>query len=231
LKKNAVFDSTSTYRYSLTRVWDENKDKAVFIMLNPSIANEEEDDKTTKRCLYFAENFGFGSIEIVNLFALVATDYNALKKVSKEVAIGPENEKYIIKALNSADMAIAAWGENCTIHERHKDILELFQDYLIHRLGTPTKDGHPRHPLYLRKDTQLEHQLKPQNLKREIIKTTLNANYKGREQRIKDENRNEKNRNSHLWCTICHEEYSLDGINVCVKCVEMLVGKYKQGAL
>lgn len=150
-----------------------------------------------RNCLYFAENFGFGSLEIVNLFALVATDYNALKKVSKEVAIGLENEKYIIKALNSADMVIAAWGENCTIHNRNKDILALFQGFLIHRLGTPTKDGHPRHPLYLRKDTQLEQYLKPQKLEKKITITTSNANYKGRERKIKGGN--VKSGDSQLW--------------------------------
>ncbi|MCK2005131.1 DUF1643 domain-containing protein [[Brevibacterium] frigoritolerans] len=228
MKKNAIFDLTSTYRYSLTRGWDENKGKVVFIMLNPSIANKEEDDKTTKRCIFFAKNFGFGSLEIVNLFAYISTNFNELKNLKKEVAIGPENEKYLNKALNSAETIIAAWGENCTIHNRHHDITGLFHEYLIYRLGTPTKDGYPRHPLYLRKDTLLQEYLIPNNLEEIITRPSSIGKNKGKERLLKVD---EKTGKSQLLCKICHEEYSIDGTNVCIKCVEMLVGKYKQGVL
>jgi hypothetical protein len=44
------------YRYTLTRVWDETKDKVMFIGLNPSTADEIEDDPTIRRCINFTKS-------------------------------------------------------------------------------------------------------------------------------------------------------------------------------
>ncbi|SCN40023.1 Uncharacterized protein BC067498_05212 [Bacillus cereus] len=44
------------HRYSLTRGWDiTNENRTLFIMLNPSTADEQHDDMTTKRCINFAK--------------------------------------------------------------------------------------------------------------------------------------------------------------------------------
>ncbi|MDE5416277.1 DUF1643 domain-containing protein [Alkalihalobacillus sp. MEB203] len=127
----------------------------VFVMLNPSTANAEEDDTTTKRCIKFAQKWGCGSLEIVNLFAYRATKYEELKYLPKADAIGPENEKYLTRALDSASLIVIAWGENCTIHQRHKDIPNLFAGYDLYCLGQ-TKQGFPRHPLYISYDEELK---------------------------------------------------------------------------
>ena len=46
------------YRYSLVREWNKNKGKVLFIMLNPSTADDKEDDKTIIRCINFTKGLG-----------------------------------------------------------------------------------------------------------------------------------------------------------------------------
>ncbi|MBO2945644.1 DUF1643 domain-containing protein [Paenibacillus sp. F411] len=70
MKMDAIFDSTRKYRYLLSREWDTLLPRVLYVMLNPSTANHEEEDQTSKQCLYFAKKFGFGSLEVVNLYAI-----------------------------------------------------------------------------------------------------------------------------------------------------------------
>lgn len=155
MKKSAVMEGN--YRYSLKRSWDShNPRKAVFVMLNPSTADEIEDDRTTKRCIEFAKNWNCGSLEIVNVFAFRSTDYSYLKNLTKETATGLDNSFYIEKALKDAAIRVVAWGTNVTVHHtNYKELEELLKGYRLFCLGQTT-EGHPRHPLYVKKSTQLE---------------------------------------------------------------------------
>jgi hypothetical protein len=154
MKKEAVINGN--YRYSLKRDWDSNKSrKAVFIMLNPSTADGNADDRTTIRCINFAKAWNCGSLEIVNVFAYRATDYNELRNLTKEEATGVENSKHIEDALNSATIKVAAWGENVKIHhDNYTELKEQLEGHKLFCLGT-TRDGHPRHPLFVKSATTL----------------------------------------------------------------------------
>lgn len=77
----AVIDSEQKYRYTLTREWDTALPKITYIMLNPSIADQLKGDPTMNRCLNFAVDNGYGSIELVILFAYRSTNPAALRKV------------------------------------------------------------------------------------------------------------------------------------------------------
>lgn len=74
----AVFSEDEAYRYSLIREWDPTKGHCCFVMLNPSKATATVNDPTVARCMGFAERWGFGSLQVVNLFALRSTDPRAL---------------------------------------------------------------------------------------------------------------------------------------------------------
>ena len=54
--------------------------RIVWIMLNPSSATAAEVDPTINRILRFSKRWGHGAAEVVNLFALRATDPNVLKR-------------------------------------------------------------------------------------------------------------------------------------------------------
>lgn len=66
------------YRYMLTREWDEHGDKICWVMLNPSTADETLDDPTIRRVRSFSQREGYGSLVVVNLYAMRATDPKGL---------------------------------------------------------------------------------------------------------------------------------------------------------
>jgi hypothetical protein len=79
--KDAVLSECRTYRYALWRIWDQTVPYAMFIGLNPSTADESNDDPTLTRCMGFAKSWGYGGVCMANLFALRSTDPTALKTV------------------------------------------------------------------------------------------------------------------------------------------------------
>lgn len=149
MKKDAVLSDDGLYRYILSRRWDAGRELG-FIMLNPSTADAEVDDPTIRRCIGFAERWGYGGIAVANLFALRSTNPAALKAAPDPV--GPINEEWISALVRESDLCIAAWGAHAFAGARAKKVSERFGDQLS-CLGV-TKAGHPKHPLYLRADTQ-----------------------------------------------------------------------------
>lgn len=174
VEKGAHISKCGKYRYRLWREWrgsapNENwkwlgaKDGAgaelgfpkpcVFIMLNPSTADGETDDPTIRRCVRFASDLGFDRLEVVNLFAYRATDPQAILALTHDAdPVGVENEEAFRGAAQDAGLLIAAWG----VHGTHLGqdetamgwLMELANKLPLHCLGM-TKDGHPKHPLYL----------------------------------------------------------------------------------
>lgn len=153
MKMEAVLDHSGSYRYLLRREWDTTKPKALWIMLNPSTANHQEDDPTVKSCIQFTSKWGYGSFEVVNLFAYRSKSPSDLKSLPKEVAIGFENYSYIQDAMDRADLIVAAWGSNGKIHKRNQDdeLITLFEKYQLNCLDI-LKNGDPRHPLFFSTD-------------------------------------------------------------------------------
>ena len=140
------------YRYLLRRKWDDNAPKITFVMLNPSTADANQDDPTLRKCIHFAKSFCCGSLEVVNLFAYRATNPRELKRVPDPV--GSRNNCYLQLATRRADLIVVAWGTKGIFHKRNEEVLNLISGKQpLHCLGL-TKDGHPRHPLYLKKSTE-----------------------------------------------------------------------------
>jgi hypothetical protein len=147
---NARFSDCEKYRYTLTRTWSENKGRILFIGLNPSTADEVKNDPTVTRMINFAKSWGYGSATVCNIFAFRATFPSDLKK--SQDPIGKENDKWIAHELNSADKVIAAWGNHGKFLLRSNDVLKYLKKF--HHFGL-TKQGEPRHVLYLRNDASL----------------------------------------------------------------------------
>jgi hypothetical protein len=121
-------------------------------MLNPSTADENVLDPTLTRCKGFAETWGYGSFEVVNLFAIRSTNPRGL--LIAEDPIGPANDNIIADAIARAAIVVVGWGAFPLARERAQRVVELAAGKQLHCLGT-TKEGCPRHPLYLRRDAQL----------------------------------------------------------------------------
>jgi hypothetical protein len=146
LKSSAVFSRDRVFRYELIRQWDKSKPMLHISGLNPSTADEIKNDPTVRREIGFAMDMGFGGLRKTNAFAFRATDPEIMK--SKKDPIGPENDRYILKAARSCGMSIAAWGIHGNHRDRDRHLLMLPIDWYCFGI---TKDGHPRHPLYLPK--------------------------------------------------------------------------------
>jgi len=151
-KKGAIISDCGKYRYVLTRGCDVNY--IPFVMLNPSTADAMEDDPTIRRCCGFAESFGYEGIVVLNLYAYRATDPRELKKLSLEEAIGKYNKGWWQHYLRE-EKVICGWGNNAD-----KRVVESFWQFCQNNgvqtycLGV-TKNNQPKHPLYLKADTQL----------------------------------------------------------------------------
>lgn len=148
----ATFSPDRAYRYALTRCWNTDRPMAAFVMLNPSTADAFKVDPTIRRCVSFACNWGAGGVLVVNLFAVRSTDPRAL--YSHPHPIGPDNDTVIAWHLSAMDEVvtpvIAAWGVHGAFGGRGRDVAGLLaaRGVPLSCLGT-TKDGHPKHPLYL----------------------------------------------------------------------------------
>ena len=153
LEFGAIFDATGKYRYSLWRTWSPYHPRIAFILLNPSTADEYNNDPTIRRCTSFAREWHFGSMEVVNLFAYRATDYRELFKASEP--IGAENNLFLMQAIERCSTIVLGWGARGTFLKRDRQVMSLLAGRKdLYCLGI-TKDGQPRHPLYIKGNTNL----------------------------------------------------------------------------
>jgi len=150
VNKNATFSDCRKYRYALSRTWNGKKKTILFIGLNPSTANEKIDDPTIRRCINYAQNWGYGSLLMVNLFAYRATMPSELKNVKNP--IGNDNDLHIIELSKKADIAVAAWGNEGTLLNRDKEVKKILPNLMCLKIN---KSGQPSHPLYQKKDLKL----------------------------------------------------------------------------
>lgn len=146
--KTAVLSSDRKYRYVLWRWWgDREKSYAMFIGLNPSTADEMNDDPTVRRCVGFARDWGYGGLCMMNLFALRSTDPKEM--MLHPEPIGPANDNWLLDLSWLAGIVIAAWGMKGGYQQRNEIVCAMLGNMVC--LGL-TKNGHPRHPLYLPKN-------------------------------------------------------------------------------
>ena len=150
VNKNATFSDCRKYRYALSRTWNSKKKTILFIGLNPSTADEKIDDPTIRRCVNYAQNWGYGSLLMVNLFAYMTTIPTELKKVRNP--IGNDNDLHIIELSKKADLAVAAWGNEGSLLNRDKEIKKILPNLMCLKIN---KSGQPAHPLYQKKDLKL----------------------------------------------------------------------------
>lgn len=124
-----------------------------FIGLNPSTADETNDDPTIRRCIDFAKRWGFGAMCMTNAFAFRSTDPSVMKSNSNPV--GGENNRWIIDIGKNAGLVVAAWGKHGKHLNRDETVLRylMAQEIQVHCLGL-NNDGTPKHPLYLAKETK-----------------------------------------------------------------------------
>jgi hypothetical protein len=160
----------TTYRFTLRRSITDNPTRPLGIcMVNPSMASEEfVDDKTSNDntirsvCRIAAHN-GFDGIMVVNVSPFRATDPDRLVdaiRAGLDVFTPVDNDPAIAAMCARCEVVVAAWG---AIPLKHR-VLELRTSEVraallrhkpvVHCFGR-TKDGWPKHPLFLPPHTQI----------------------------------------------------------------------------
>ncbi len=145
VKKDAVLSKCRKYRFALWRIWDESKPQVMFIGLNPSTADEIDDDPTLIRCINYAKAWGFGGICMTNLFAYRATEPQDM--LTAHAPVGSENDQWLINLSKKAGLVVAAWGNTGTYLNRSSHIKQLIPNLNYLKLN---QSGEPAHPLYLK---------------------------------------------------------------------------------
>src|SRR5206468_3458260 len=120
---SAHFSSCRTWRYSLTRdVAARDADgTCTFVGLNPSTADETQDDPTIRRCMDFARRWGYARLAMVNLYAFRSTDPRVLRDAADPV--DPENDDVLSVVFAGSDLIVAAWG----VHAGHDRVSEVMR--------------------------------------------------------------------------------------------------------
>jgi hypothetical protein len=156
LGRSAKISRDGKYRYHLRRILPDGGGIATFLMLNPSTANHEVDDPTIRRCLGYCRRWGCGTLDVVNLFALRATHPTALRKARDPV--GPRNRRWVTWAVDGARRpldrdepgpVVCAWGTHGSYLDQDLAVLDWIEGLCAPMALGFTRDGHPRHPLYV----------------------------------------------------------------------------------
>jgi len=147
MNKSARFSDCKKYRYSLCRIWNEKKGLVNFVGLNPSTADENIDDPTIRRCVRFADSWGYGGLIMTNLFAFRATDPAEMRAADDPV--GPDNDYFVKELSMIAELTVMSWGASGSFMARDFAVKTFLKNACYLAL---TKSGQPRHPLYLKKD-------------------------------------------------------------------------------
>jgi hypothetical protein len=145
-KRTAEFSPDRVYRDCLEIVWDSSLSMAAFVALNPSTADEIEDDNTIRREKTFARDWGCGGLLKLNIFAIRATDPRVM--LAHPDPIGPVNTiDYLAgKLAGVTGPKIAAWGVHGAHMDRGPQVLRAIPGLQYLRMNN---DGSPAHPLYL----------------------------------------------------------------------------------
>jgi hypothetical protein len=139
------------YRYVLKRVWDNAKPKIAYIGLNPSVASEELDDNTVRKCINIAKRDRFGQMVMLNAYAYRSTDPAGLDTYPNPQ--GELNDDYIFQECKTSSKIVVAWGSHVS-NERHNILLKLLKPFSLWCFAK-NKDGKPKHPLYVPLNSQL----------------------------------------------------------------------------
>lgn len=158
VRGDAVMSEDGRYR-QLMRRWlgDTFPDRYIlFIGMNPSTADATVDDPTCAREWTFARREGFSAMVKCNVGDYRATDPKMLVQPGI-VAVSPANIPAIRQAANAAGRIVLCHGKlNKALAPAGRELVQALRTDGLNLwcFGT-NADGSPKHPLYLRADTQL----------------------------------------------------------------------------
>lgn len=138
------------YRYRLRRdLGGGGAGTLLWVLANPSRADDHRDDPTVRRCVAFTRTWGYAALEVVNLFAWRSSDPRELRTVADPVGHGADAA--ITAAAQACDAVVVGWGAVGRWRGRDAEALDLLRAAGAANVGAlgRNRDGTPRHPLYV----------------------------------------------------------------------------------
>lgn len=148
----AILNHYRTHRLLLWRLWDD-RPRMLFVGLNPSTANELQDDPTIRRLCGFAEDWGYGGLYACNVFSQITPYPNDL---TPETAIHAADSHAIKMAVELTVLTVCGWGDGIDKASYGKARANTIRSFMNAPMCFGlTKSGNPKHPLYLPKESEL----------------------------------------------------------------------------
>jgi hypothetical protein len=141
----AIFSDDETRRFVLWRIWDDTQKVALCIGLNPSTANQSEDDPTIKRLSSTLIERGFGGFRMVNLFTHISSKPSALLDPAVQANENADIGIIFGQSLLCQEI-IFCWGTFKEASGRAKRVVDFFVDA---KCFGKNHDGSPWHPMAL----------------------------------------------------------------------------------
>lgn len=139
--KSAAFSECGKYRYMLSRVWDDSKPLAMCIGLNPSTADQDNDDRTIQNLIPLLTGYGYGGYFMMNLFAIISPNPEDIRSCADPLK---DNDTWLNDMSSHCDDVIFCWGSFKQAEYRAKKVIPRFKKALC--FGKTAK-GNPIHPL------------------------------------------------------------------------------------
>jgi hypothetical protein len=119
------------------------------VIFNGSDADERRTDSTVRRCIGFARAWGYGGVDIANLYGLVSRNPGALGHYFDPV--GPDNDRHLAAVCCENDLTILAWGPTADTDRAHA-VAQMLRQIARRRGGSLavlgwTHGAQPLHPL------------------------------------------------------------------------------------
>ena len=133
-------------RYSLKREWDKSKNHILYIMLNPSMADDKNDDPTIRRLIDFTRKFEYGGFLVGNIFTTITPNP---KEIDRSKGMSDRNFEKLLNLINKVDKIVYAWGNSVEEPQHLKELI------LSPKCFGKNLNGTPKHPLYLPKNSKL----------------------------------------------------------------------------
>lgn len=151
----ADFSKCMKYRYALWRIWDRTKPLVMFIGLNPSTANEADNDPTIDSVLRITKSNGYGGFYMTNCFPIISSESKIVRDwyYSLTGHYMAMNDMKLKEVSEKCDAIVFAWGNFKIIKEtkRDKQLAEMFPNAQALFIN---KSGSPKHPLYCKSNTK-----------------------------------------------------------------------------
>lgn len=147
--KGAILSDCQTYRHALQRYVKSPTGSirwVAWILNNPSTADSEIDDATTRRTWAFTQSWGYNGMMILNTNPYRSTNPGAQK--IPPLLVLAYNDGCLIESMSLCELTVCGWGDSA-LPELARHTALLLQSYgPLHALRV-SKAKNPAHPLYL----------------------------------------------------------------------------------